>query len=823
VVVLGCPHGDEDLVLQLLLEEPSAPRLLVRLGVFDDAGITVVESYAVPVSWGAAPPVLEAEEHAEWLRAIADGEPVVVWLQDQRVGRAALVAWAVSLSALPGVRILVAEPVVSKETGAALAEGIGAQVLRPGGPSFDECRALAQNVLGGPVSARLLSWAWSAAGGRRALIVAAVRDGLEQGVLQQVDEVWTCSTVWAAPGEHQRAAWDAVRDSLSPRAVDAVELCALTRGLPLSSLAEAVGVEGIDEAIAASCLCMDTGAGRWVSLGGMVADRAIVALMPPGRARELRTRFLALSSPPQLSARLTWRWSEATGEVPGGEMRAAAALGGIADGQGELVLETLRGSRTVSEPPEELLTALIHAENGQSRLVREAAARLGWFGVQGERLWLQTELLRLAVEAEEGVPPLRLEREFVAAVADFHAGVLPSMQGVGEAQLWISRVALVLGLRHGVSEVNTVAIEPGAGPAGAGERLARARWLFYSLVRGGVDAGLEALDELHAEVRSQPPSFARSGVRRYACLARLISGDRSAGVLKTVPAADGLTRGFGPDLPPELWDALLALESGDTEEALQVLESEVAQARVTPHADEAQLAFAALALVRAVRGETAEATRLLSESAQAPRATEWAARQYAGVLAARAWRILGHVAQARTSLLELVQAEDQRRTATLRFMVLAEAARWEADGWESELLTCAQEVDSSVARALAAGRAAAVAGRRVEAEHDAAVLRRLGRDELARFVAEAGDGGGVERRRARGATEPDSVQVLSVRLTERQLDVARRASTGRSSAEIAEVLGITTRTAESHLQQIYTRLNLHSRAELADWLKARGL
>jgi DNA-binding NarL/FixJ family response regulator len=53
------------------------------------------------------------------------------------------------------------------------------------------------------------------------------------------------------------------------------------------------------------------------------------------------------------------------------------------------------------------------------------------------------------------------------------------------------------------------------------------------------------------------------------------------------------------------------------------------------------------------------------------------------------------------------------------------------------------------------------------------------------------------------------------RLTERQLEVVRCAAAGSSSTEIAEHLGLSTRTVEGHLQAAYDKLGVHTRTRLA--------
>jgi non-specific serine/threonine protein kinase len=60
-------------------------------------------------------------------------------------------------------------------------------------------------------------------------------------------------------------------------------------------------------------------------------------------------------------------------------------------------------------------------------------------------------------------------------------------------------------------------------------------------------------------------------------------------------------------------------------------------------------------------------------------------------------------------------------------------------------------------------------------------------------------------------------------LTARELEVARLIARGKTSKEIAEVLVITERTADTHAAHIRDKLGLRSRAEIAAWVVREGL
>ena len=60
-------------------------------------------------------------------------------------------------------------------------------------------------------------------------------------------------------------------------------------------------------------------------------------------------------------------------------------------------------------------------------------------------------------------------------------------------------------------------------------------------------------------------------------------------------------------------------------------------------------------------------------------------------------------------------------------------------------------------------------------------------------------------------------------LTPREREVAALVARGYTNRQVAETLVITERTAETHLERIYTKLGLHARAELAVWATRHSL
>jgi non-specific serine/threonine protein kinase len=66
-----------------------------------------------------------------------------------------------------------------------------------------------------------------------------------------------------------------------------------------------------------------------------------------------------------------------------------------------------------------------------------------------------------------------------------------------------------------------------------------------------------------------------------------------------------------------------------------------------------------------------------------------------------------------------------------------------------------------------------------------------------------------------GPADPDRPQ--QVPLTPRERQVAALVVSGRTNRQIGRMLGISEKTAEVHLHHVMSKLEVHSRAEVAAW------
>jgi len=164
--------------------------------------------------------------------------------------------------------------------------------------------------------------------------------------------------------------------------------------------------------------------------------------------------------------------------------------------------------------------------------------------------------------------------------------------------------------------------------------------------------------------------------------------------------------------------------------------------------------------------------------------------------------------------------------------------------WADACDACVELLHGDAVRAVSLLRGATAALEAIPFVPDAARLRR----QLARALAETGDRDGATRE-LRGAHEVfahlgaereldatrEQLRELGARpptrsmmpgiagLTGRELEIVRLVAARRSNKEIGTTLGISARTASTHLSNIFVKLGVESRGELADRAREAGL
>jgi DNA-binding CsgD family transcriptional regulator len=96
------------------------------------------------------------------------------------------------------------------------------------------------------------------------------------------------------------------------------------------------------------------------------------------------------------------------------------------------------------------------------------------------------------------------------------------------------------------------------------------------------------------------------------------------------------------------------------------------------------------------------------------------------------------------------------------------------------------------------------------------VLARLGHSDALDLAREDLRGIGVR-------PPPRSLTTGAAGLTGRELEIARMVATRKSNKEIGGALRISARTVSTHLSNIFLKLSVGSRGELADFVRQNGL
>jgi DNA-binding NarL/FixJ family response regulator len=105
----------------------------------------------------------------------------------------------------------------------------------------------------------------------------------------------------------------------------------------------------------------------------------------------------------------------------------------------------------------------------------------------------------------------------------------------------------------------------------------------------------------------------------------------------------------------------------------------------------------------------------------------------------------------------------------------------------------------------------------------------LGADEAATVLAEQGRDGRFDPEcvravlEAAGASRPSTRGAWPSGLSAREVEVLRLVAAGSSNREVAEALVISPRTAEHHVQHIYAKIGVSTRAAAAMFAMQHGL
>jgi DNA-binding CsgD family transcriptional regulator len=301
-----------------------------------------------------------------------------------------------------------------------------------------------------------------------------------------------------------------------------------------------------------------------------------------------------------------------------------------------------------------------------------------------------------------------------------------------------------------------------------------------------------------------------------------------------------------PDAPPDalMWLSFqvgrCALLAGHPVEARRWLGESLARCDATGNVGPSRLALSGLVIAHAYLGDVdaACATVALLES-RLPfaftRPEQELGRAWASVAA-------GDLTAARAVLLGAADLAAATGYACCEAWALHDVARLgEPAVVRDRLRALADRCEGELVAAYAAHAAAAADGDARRLVSAAEQFERIGMGllaaeaatEAARAFRDAGDGRAANAQEVRavalaerceGARTPGLMVPLTVTpLTPRERDIASMAARGESSKAIAARLVVSVRTVDNHLQNVYTKLGISGRRQLADALAALGV
>lgn len=708
-----------------------------------------------------------------------------------------------------------------------------------------QTRQVLLSVLGHKVSSSLVTTCHHMVGGNPLLLKALVAEQQLSGNLVLSDSVWTLRDKIVLDGAASledivRSRWS--RETQQTRSV--IEMLACARRVELTRLSALFGADVVAGMEDAGLLDIGSSEHRWVSLREKYIGDVVRTWLGIARRRELRALLLEGKEPDpagmtvqELMAFAAWTHEceaelapalalaaadaavqlfdprfaltyadmlrRADSEwVPGQCRKAAAYL------QLDLPLQAMAALEEVSRPELDALDVVEYAE------VTAAKCRT--------MLWLP--------ERTAAIPGLLEQaRQRIAAAADSRWPE-PAARAANRIELSTLEYRAFTGDYPAMIPDLEAAADPGRNPDTAYRMHAGILLMGALAVSGREMDALSLMRQLGGELSDASEVVGlRERYHRESYLVLLLAGQwrRCAELL---PAEENREPSYLPSrtAAAELAAGIANAFAGRGGEALDPLVSAVAQLELQPVQTPLRTAYAATALAYAQTGNSAQARKYLAKLQSAPGRSSFIAETIIGFCAMVARRWLGdpdavkelkeqaglNAAAGRYTIAGIHQLAGTVNGGDADFRVLediaghrqgplAEVSRLIASGSrtrDAKTLLAGGELAATLELDALEARCMALAVDFARHDGDAATARtaqaRL--DILAATVAHL-------------PIVPTSGSPL---LTSRERQIARLAGGGASNRDIALEMGVSVRTVEGHLYQVFTKLGVTSRGDL---------
>lgn len=675
---------------------------------------------------------------------------------------------------------------------AALTQHVRLERIRVRDVNLNQGMDYLRNGLDGPLSDRAGFAIWENSGGNRAMMRLIAEDWREAGFLVREDDIWVIRGATPPVGPRLARYWDGWLAKQDAEVRDAFEMLALARELPLNVVLALCGAEVVDAVHDWGYLNLRDSMRRDVSLRGMINVQTIADQVPPGRSRRLLDRVTEyvdqhdLHRPPGL---VRWR------------LRCGLPV------KPERFIEAAEHLLTTTSPTDAL--EMLKRVPDSVEPARVDAVRMGALLAAGEFVDLWTRMGNLRLSAPGGGPAPAV------SAGDDDSRTAPAAELI--AASWRGNYRPILDAEES---------QP---------RLAEGTsWLWQqvrheAMVLGGrVQEGLHAdRDLMHVLDQSGAAPFmvqrARMGVFDVECLA----GEWARAAATLAGGWNAESGAPGPGKAGATYNAIAHVLCREYEKGAETLRREIPQLRVLGRHDVLPLAYALQGASLAGAGRRAEALTSLA-AIELPRKTGhglWRFEWSATFFTAQALGLVGRVDTAVELLLDFAAKDRALGNYSQELLSLSAAVQWGDESALDLLAAAAERADGRFAEACSWVVRGLRHGDPAELEYGTLLCRTIGQHFFGDFAqrrlealngpcplseTEAGKTGEADTPHAPARDANEAIQVL----TPRQRDIVRHVLADRSNGEIAESIGLSVRTVESHLYQAYAKLNVSNRSEL---------
>ena len=702
-----------------------------------------------------------------------------------------------------------------------------------------------ENTLGAPLSASAAKALWNAGGGNPRFLDVVIHEQIQARTLIKRDEVWIVTGVPFVCGKNSKDTVMTAIGAISPEERLVMELLALSGGLSLNLLMDICDVEALDSLQQRGYLTIARQEFAMVRLCNRLMAQVIRAQVPAGRSRELHR--LVHNAPEGAGPAVSVEFALATWaldcgipvDLEQGVTAARAATRAGYPGEALRILESLPRHLSLSALiPETARAQLALGDAPRARsLVFDTELELEQLSL---RQWTELMFLRSALaRGQQQEMDSKGILYGVKARLDSEAG---EVEGSGTAE----RTSGLADLREDWSmslveqqmldgryleSIDTLQHLYQHGRSSE-TRLLAGNWLIQAwILTGRMADALKLAEETEHHFMDGEGARIAFGLTDSALVGAVVTALTAEGLGRnTLWSPTGMFIGARITAFAELADGIVEAYNGRAEKALLHLLPVATQLDQLGELGPCALASAAIAYSYALIGDNDSALEFLNRGKSgvdsASRLVATACSYFQVVATAE----LASKEKAIVRMYALADEQRTYRTTAVEMVFILAAVRLGSTTGAQRLVTLASRVQGPMGRICEGLGQGLLSNDVVTLIRVAEAAVNVGDDLLSRDVARAAlkiaseNADRESMRQAQqlirgGMLKLGHVKVSSEDgqvLTVREQEIAAQAAAGQSNKAIAARMHISVRTVEGHLYQVYSKLQVTSRAELKE-------